>query len=522
MSKGQAPVRPREAALTWGLGSRLLVGARPRAGRQRRGRAGPGLRRCRPQELYVEDYGRIDWPAHRDRVAPDELYTPHSWLLRVVHGGCPQGLAGPPGARSTPKVTGKAEGHGPTMSPGVGVLRGQRGRPCTPRVQQTRLGLGLLDRGFGAQGLEGPVLPPQWERRGGTPPGPSPVGPPGCSAEWPPRGAWRVLCAQAASFPLVHSFVPSLVLQTGPGVGAGTCPVSPGRQHALHGCGGRRAAPGCQGGGCTSRQGEWVRGVARGRPETGRRGPTALGGLCWGRTPLRVWCPLTPPSLAVILNLYERHHSASLRQRAIQKLYEHIAADDRFTKYLSIGPVSAPRPLGVWAWGGRGLGAGCPEACVCGAGGGGLPGGAVSHWRLPHLYVGRGPLIPQDPCAWPALPSHRLVCLEHCFLRLPPEVFLAGGVGCFSSPGPLPFPTPNNPPFAFLLWGLQDQGACVPLLIPVEAGGSRLASRNLWAPDPALPCGAVSPGGQCRVGRLARSLRALGAGGSAVASLGRP
>ncbi|XP_057401560.1 lanosterol synthase isoform X1 [Balaenoptera acutorostrata] len=37
------------------------------------------------QELYVEDYGRIDWPAHRDRVAPDELYTPHSWLLRVVH-----------------------------------------------------------------------------------------------------------------------------------------------------------------------------------------------------------------------------------------------------------------------------------------------------------------------------------------------------------------------------------------------------------------------------------------------------
>ncbi|XP_058379294.1 lanosterol synthase isoform X1 [Diceros bicornis minor] len=42
----------------------------------------------------------------------------------------------------------------------------------------------------------------------------------------------------------------------------------------------------------------------------------------------------------VILNLYECHHSASLRQRAVQKLYEHIAADDRFTKCISIGPIS--------------------------------------------------------------------------------------------------------------------------------------------------------------------------------------
>ncbi|XP_008143861.2 lanosterol synthase [Eptesicus fuscus] len=41
-----------------------------------------------------------------------------------------------------------------------------------------------------------------------------------------------------------------------------------------------------------------------------------------------------------ILNLYERHHSASLRQRAIRKLYEHIVADDRFTKCISIGPIS--------------------------------------------------------------------------------------------------------------------------------------------------------------------------------------
>ncbi|XP_020732679.1 lanosterol synthase isoform X2 [Odocoileus virginianus] len=41
-----------------------------------------------------------------------------------------------------------------------------------------------------------------------------------------------------------------------------------------------------------------------------------------------------------ILNLYERHHSTSLRQRATQKLHEHIAADDRFTKCISIGPIS--------------------------------------------------------------------------------------------------------------------------------------------------------------------------------------
>ncbi|XP_039078069.1 lanosterol synthase isoform X2 [Hyaena hyaena] len=42
----------------------------------------------------------------------------------------------------------------------------------------------------------------------------------------------------------------------------------------------------------------------------------------------------------VLLNLYEGHHSTSLRQQAIQKLYEHIEADDRFSKYISIGPIS--------------------------------------------------------------------------------------------------------------------------------------------------------------------------------------
>lgn len=36
----------------------------------------------------MDDYASIDWPAHRSSVTPDELYTPHSWLLRVVYGGC--------------------------------------------------------------------------------------------------------------------------------------------------------------------------------------------------------------------------------------------------------------------------------------------------------------------------------------------------------------------------------------------------------------------------------------------------
>ncbi|XP_006876187.1 PREDICTED: lanosterol synthase [Chrysochloris asiatica] len=41
-----------------------------------------------------------------------------------------------------------------------------------------------------------------------------------------------------------------------------------------------------------------------------------------------------------LLNLYERYHSTSLRQCTIQRLYQHIAADDRFTKSISIGPIS--------------------------------------------------------------------------------------------------------------------------------------------------------------------------------------
>lgn len=42
---------------------------------------------------------------------------------------------------------------------------------------------------------------------------------------------------------------------------------------------------------------------------------------------------------AVVLNLYEAHHSVALRKMAVRELYDHIQADDRFTKCISIGPV---------------------------------------------------------------------------------------------------------------------------------------------------------------------------------------
>ncbi|XP_055494164.1 lanosterol synthase [Leucoraja erinacea] len=41
-----------------------------------------------------------------------------------------------------------------------------------------------------------------------------------------------------------------------------------------------------------------------------------------------------------ILNVYEDLHSTSLRKRAVEELYDHIVADDRFTKCISIGPIS--------------------------------------------------------------------------------------------------------------------------------------------------------------------------------------
>uniref|UniRef100_A0AAQ5YPW4 Terpene cyclase/mutase family member n=1 Tax=Amphiprion ocellaris TaxID=80972 RepID=A0AAQ5YPW4_AMPOC len=42
----------------------------------------------------------------------------------------------------------------------------------------------------------------------------------------------------------------------------------------------------------------------------------------------------------MVLNVYEAHHSTALRGRAARELYEHIQADDRFTKCISIGPIS--------------------------------------------------------------------------------------------------------------------------------------------------------------------------------------
>ncbi|XP_067326008.1 lanosterol synthase isoform X2 [Anolis sagrei] len=37
------------------------------------------------QELYVQDYSTIDWPAQKNNVAPGDIYTPHSWLLTVTY-----------------------------------------------------------------------------------------------------------------------------------------------------------------------------------------------------------------------------------------------------------------------------------------------------------------------------------------------------------------------------------------------------------------------------------------------------
>ncbi|XP_015681004.1 lanosterol synthase [Protobothrops mucrosquamatus] len=41
-----------------------------------------------------------------------------------------------------------------------------------------------------------------------------------------------------------------------------------------------------------------------------------------------------------IANIYEQFHSKKLRQRAVEELYDHIKADDQFTKFISIGPIS--------------------------------------------------------------------------------------------------------------------------------------------------------------------------------------
>ncbi|MEE6490810.1 hypothetical protein FKM82_016009, partial [Ascaphus truei] len=38
------------------------------------------------QELYLQDYSSINWPAQRNNVAPSDLYTPHSTLLNIAYG----------------------------------------------------------------------------------------------------------------------------------------------------------------------------------------------------------------------------------------------------------------------------------------------------------------------------------------------------------------------------------------------------------------------------------------------------
>ncbi|XP_024919504.1 lanosterol synthase [Cynoglossus semilaevis] len=42
----------------------------------------------------------------------------------------------------------------------------------------------------------------------------------------------------------------------------------------------------------------------------------------------------------MVLNVYEAHHSSTLREKAVAELYRHIQADDSFTKCISIGPIS--------------------------------------------------------------------------------------------------------------------------------------------------------------------------------------
>lgn len=50
---------------------------------------------CRSQELYVQDYASIDWPAQRNHVAACDLYTPHSALLTAAYGTSRSSLMAP-------------------------------------------------------------------------------------------------------------------------------------------------------------------------------------------------------------------------------------------------------------------------------------------------------------------------------------------------------------------------------------------------------------------------------------------
>lgn len=178
-----------------------------------------------------------------------------------------------------------------------------------------------------------------------------------------------------------------------------------------------------------------TRDVGEGRGEGGvGRAP----GLCWADD-------LAP---AALLNLYERHHSASLRQRAVQRLYEHIAADDRFSKCISIGPVSC--------------GASWPCAAPWGA-------RAGVEGALEVRPPGPPRLCPA-PCPPPL----------HLLLGPPLKSFLVSWEGCFP---PRRLPTTCRPPLPV---GVQRSGAWVPALLPAEPGD---------CPSLALHGEAVGPGG---------------------------
>ena len=41
------------------------------------------------------------------------------------------------------------------------------------------------------------------------------------------------------------------------------------------------------------------------------------------------------------LDIYESYHLTGLRKQALERIYEHVCADDQFTKCISIGPVSS-------------------------------------------------------------------------------------------------------------------------------------------------------------------------------------
>ncbi|KAK7110458.1 hypothetical protein V1264_014327 [Littorina saxatilis] len=45
----------------------------------------------------------------------------------------------------------------------------------------------------------------------------------------------------------------------------------------------------------------------------------------------------------VVLDFYEGFHSSSFREKALKECYEHICADDAFTKCISIGPASVTK-----------------------------------------------------------------------------------------------------------------------------------------------------------------------------------